>query len=93
MQKQTEQTRDQLASQLESLFSDPKKYIENKAKQMVADILANWLQQLMQFNNGASNLLKWLFGQGPQMNTSTNPLSAIGSVFGLHIGSSEPTGL
>ncbi|MGB8887112.1 MAG: hypothetical protein WCC87_10345 [Candidatus Korobacteraceae bacterium] len=87
MQKQAEQTRDQVAGQLQQMFDNPAKYLENRAKQLMFDILANWMTQLLQFNNGASDILKVLFGMGGQMGTSSNPLDAMKQMFtGGHAG-------
>lgn len=83
MQKQAQQTRDQIAGQLDSLFSDPGQYIENRAKQTMEKIVANWLMQLMQFNGAASGILKWLFGMGPDMPTNGSTGSQLGTIFGV----------
>jgi len=66
--------------------------MENRAKQMMFDILANWTMQLMQYNDTAKGLLGWLFGMGPQMSTSTNVGQALGSVFGIHTGTAGTRG-
>ena len=63
MQKQAEQSRDQIAGQLEQLFSDPSKYMQNRAKQMMMDIIANWVQQLEQSNPRMQGILGGLLGQ------------------------------
>jgi hypothetical protein len=92
MQKQLQTTRNQMASQMESLFNDPAKFMEKKAEDLMFQILANWMMQLMQFNSGARGLLGWLFGMGPQMSTSTNPGTALGSVFNPGSGKNWPNG-
>jgi hypothetical protein len=84
MQKQSEQTRDQLAGQLSSFFDNPAKYMENRAKQLMMDIVANWVMQLTESKGPMGSAMAWLFGMGPEMSTSTNPKTALGSVFGGH---------
>jgi len=83
MEKQAQQTRDQIAGQLTSLFDNPAKYLENRAKQMMMDILANWVMQLQQAGGPLGNTIGALLGTGPKMSTSTNPAEAIGSIFGM----------
>lgn len=56
--------------------------MENRAKQMMFNVLANWMEQLTQAQGPIGKLLGGLFGQGPEQSTSTNPASSIGSVFG-----------
>ena len=93
MQKQAEQSRDQIAGQRQSMFDNPAKYLENRGKQMMFDLLANWVQQLMQFNSTAGGILGGIFGTNSKtMSTSNNPLEAIGSVFGMHMGHSGTAG-
>lgn len=84
MEKAAEQTRDQLASQLSSFFSDPSGYLKKRAEDLMFQILANWMLQLMTFNKTAGGLLGGLFGMNGQMSTSTNPGAALGSIFGIH---------
>ena len=84
MEKAAEQTRDQLASQLSSFFSDPSGYLKKRAQDLMFQILANWMLQLMTFNKTAGGLLGGLFGMNGQMSTSTNPGAALGSIFGIH---------
>jgi hypothetical protein len=84
MQKQSEETRDQLAGQLSSFFDNPAKYMENRAKQLMMDIVANWVMQLTESKGPMGSAMAWLFGMGPEMSTSTNPKTALGSIFGGH---------
>ena len=90
MEKAAEETRDKIASQLQSLFDNPEQFLKKKAEGLMFQILANWMMQLMNFNKSAGSVLGWLFGMSPQMSTSTNPMSALGSIFGQHSGSGGP---
>ncbi len=42
------QERDRLAGQLSSFFDNPSKYMQQRAKQVMFDIMANWMQQVEQ---------------------------------------------
>lgn len=83
MEKQAEQTRDELAGKLQSLFDNPAKFMEARAKQMMMDILANWVMQLEDSQPKVGGAIAGLLGMGPKMSTSTNPAEALGSVFGI----------
>ena len=82
MQRQAEQSRDQIAGQLEQLFSDPSKYMQNRAKQMMMDIIANWVQQLEQSNPRMQGILGGLLGQN-KMGVGS-PRQGIMDMFGAH---------
>ena len=48
------------------------------------DIMANWLMQAEKTSPMLQGIFGWLFGKGPEMSTSSNPITALGSVFGIH---------
>lgn len=82
MVKQSEQARDQLAGQLKSLFDNPAKYMEERAKQVMFDIFANWLQQAEQNSPRLQGVLGGILGQN-KVGTGS-PQHALGQLFGLH---------
>jgi hypothetical protein len=84
MEKEQEQTRDKLAGALTSLFDNPGKYMEQRGKQLMTDILANWVLQLTEAKGPMGSAMAWVFGMNPEMSTSTNPKTALGSIFGSH---------
>jgi hypothetical protein len=84
MERQQQATRDQLAGQLSSLFDNPARYMEERAKKLMFDILANWMMQLSEAKGPMGSTLAWIFGLNPEMSTSTNPKTALGSIFGSH---------
>lgn len=84
MEKEQEQTRDKLAGALTSLFDNPAKYMEQRGKQLMMDILANWVMQLTEAKGPMGSAMAWVFGMNPEMSTSTNPKTALGSIFGSH---------
>jgi hypothetical protein len=47
------------------------------------EIMANDLMSVMKKSNAGDGMLQWLFGMGPQMSTSTNPMTDIKSVLGM----------
>jgi hypothetical protein len=85
MVKQMQQTRDQLASQLQSFFQHPEQYIEKRAMDTAFQYAANGLLQLFQkdHNNPAMGGLAWLFGMNGQASTSIDPGTFGKSLFGM----------
>jgi len=75
MQRQMEETRDKLASSLNSFFQNPAKFIENRAMETAFQYMANGMMQLFQGHQGNAGVgvLGWLFGMNGQASTSTNP--------------------
>ena len=67
MEKQQEQTRDKIAGELTSLFENPAKFMENRAKQLMADIVANWVMQLAEAKGPMGSAMSWVFGLNPEM--------------------------
>ncbi len=86
MERQAEQSRDQLAGTLSSLFDNPEKFLKQRAKQMMLDIVANWVETLENSNSAVGGALRGILGQGGQIGTQNNPLSALGEIFGVHAG-------
>lgn len=82
MVRQTEQTRDQLAGQLQSFFDNPAKYMQQRAKQVMFEILANWTQQLENNKPRLQGLVGGIFGQNKVGTGSTG--HALGQLFGAH---------
>lgn len=83
LQKAEEEDRDKLAQGLQSMFSDPAKFFEKRAMDTAFQLMANEMLSTFKSSGPAGGILQYLFGMGPDMNTSTNPLNAIGSVLGL----------
>ena len=81
MEKAQQQTRDKLAGSLTSLLDNPSKYIEQRGKQIMMDMLANWMMQITEAKGPMGSALSVLFGMNPEMSTSTNPKTALGSIF------------
>ncbi len=82
MQKQAEQSRDQLAGQLESFFDNPAKYMEQRAKKVMFDIMANWLEQVSETNPKLQGMLGGIFGLN-KVGTGS-PANALGTLFGTN---------
>ena len=80
MQKQMEGMRDQVAGQLQSLFDGPQKYLENRAKQMGLDIVANLVTQMMQSNPAVGGAIGGILGLN-KMGTQANPIAALTQMF------------
>jgi hypothetical protein len=80
MQKQMEGMRDQVAGQLQSLFDGPQKYLENRAKQMGLDIVANLVTQMMQSNPEVGGAIGGILGLN-KMGTQANPIAALTQMF------------
>lgn len=86
MQKQMEETRDKLASGLQSFFQNPQKYIEQRAMDTAFQYMGNEMMQLFQNHstNPGVGMLGWLFGMNGQASTSTNANTFGRSLFGMH---------
>jgi hypothetical protein len=83
MQQADEETRDKLASGLKSMFSNPAQFFENRAMDTAYQMMANQMLGAFKSNSSTGGMLQYLFGMGPQMSTSTNPLTDIESAFGM----------
>jgi hypothetical protein len=85
MTKQMQQTRDQLASQLQSFFQHPEQFIEKKAMDTAFQFAANEMMQLFQKDgsNPVVGGLGWLFGMNGQASTSTDPKTFGKSLLGM----------
>ena len=83
MQKSEEETRDKIASGLHSLFEHPEKFFEDAAMKSAFQLMANQMLSVFQSSGTTGGILQYLFGMGPQMSTSTNPLTAMSSALGL----------
>src|ERR1039458_3118509 len=93
MDKQQEETRDKLAGALTSLFDNPAKDMEDRAKKLMMDILANWMMQLTEAKGPMGSTMAWIFGMNPEMSTSTNPKTALGSIFAPQHGAAGAAGV
>jgi hypothetical protein len=82
IQQSDEETRDKLASGLQSLFSHPEKFFEDTAMKTGFQLMANEMLSVFQSSGPTGGMLQYLFGMGPQMSTSTNLLTAIQSALG-----------
>ena len=83
MQKSEEEARDKIATGLQSLFTHPEKFFEDTAMKAGFQLMANEMLSVFQSSGPAGGILQFLFGMGPQMNTSTNPLNAMSSALQL----------
>ena len=83
MQKSDEQTRDKLASGLQSLFEHPEQFFEKRAMDTAFQMMANQMLRAFKSDGPTGGILQYLFGMGPEMSTSTNPLTDMESVLGL----------
>jgi hypothetical protein len=81
LERQQQASRDRLAGEMSSLFDNPSKYLENRGKQIMMDMLANWMMQISEAKGPMGSALSVLFGMNPEMSTSTNPKTALGSIF------------
>ena len=81
IERQQEETRDKIAGALTSLMDNPAKYMEQRGKQLMTDMLANWMMQLTEAKGPMGSTMAWIFGMNPEMSTSTNPKTALGSIF------------
>jgi hypothetical protein len=92
MERQQQATRDRLAGELSSLFDNPARYMEDRAKKLMFEILANWMMQLSEAKGPMGSTMAWIFGMGPEMSTSTNPKTALGSIFAPQHGAAGAAG-
>ena len=85
LQKQAEETRDKMASSLQSFFKNPAQFLENRAMDSAFQFMANGLTQFMQGhpNSVAGGGLGWLFGMNGEASTSTNPSTFGRSLLGM----------
>jgi len=82
IQKSEEETRDKLASGLQNLFEHPEKYFEDNAMKMGYQMLANQMLPMFEHGGMMGGALQAMFGMGPQMSTSKNPITDMNSVLG-----------
>ena len=90
MLHEIQQQRDQLAGQLQSFFDNPAKYMEQRAKRLGFEFIANIIQGAEQNNGRLSGFINGLFGEN-RLGTSSSPREAFGQLFGAH--NSAPEGL
>jgi hypothetical protein len=83
MEKAEEEARDKIAGGLQQLFTHPEKFFEESAMKTGFQLMANEMLSVFQSSGQTGGILQYLFGMGPQMSTSTNPLTAIESALGL----------
>jgi hypothetical protein len=91
MEQAEEEMRDKLAQGLQSMFANPAKYFEKRAMDTAFQMMANEMLSTFKSSSPAGGILQYIFGMGPQMSTSTNPLDAMGSALG--IGGHGPAGM
>ena len=78
-----EEMRDKLAQGLESLFRNPAQFFEKRAMDTAFQLMANEMLSTFKSSTPTGGLLQYMFGMGPQMSTSTNPLTAMESAIGI----------
>jgi len=83
MQKSQEETRDRLANGLQSIFAHPEQFFEKRAMDSAFQMMANEMLSVFQSTGPTGGMLQYLFGMGPQMSTSANPLTDVKSALGL----------
>lgn len=83
MQQSDEETRDKLAQGLQSMFSNPAKYFEKTAMDTAFKMMANEMLSTFKSSSPVGGILQYMFGMGPQMSTSTNPMDAMSSALGI----------
>ena len=93
MQKNAAETRDKLASGLSQMFSNPAQFIEKRAMDLAAEMMATDLMAYFKNKGAGSGILQWLFGMGPEMSMSTNPGDQLSSVFGGSHATSTNSGM
>ena len=81
MERAAQESRDRLASQLSSFFDNPAKYMQQRAKQVMFDIMANWMQQAEQASPRLQGIFGAVFGQN-QVGTGS-PQHALSHLFGM----------
>ena len=84
-----QEMRDKLASGLQQLFSNPAQFFEKRAMDTAFQLMANEMLSTFKGSTPAGGIMQYMFGMGPEMSTSTNPLHALGSAFGVGSGSSS----
>ncbi len=85
MQKSEEETRDKLASGLQSLFQHPEQFFEKRAMDTAFQMMANEMLSVFKSDSPTGGILQYLFGMGPQMSTDTNLVNAGESALGMGI--------
>jgi hypothetical protein len=83
MQRSDEETRDKLASGLQSLFEHPEQFFEKRAMDTAFQMMANEMLGVFKSSSPAGGILQYMFGMGPQMSTGTNPLTDMESALGV----------
>jgi hypothetical protein len=81
MQQSDEETRNKLEQGLQSLFEHPEKFFEQRAMDTAFQLMANEMLSTFKSSTPAGGILQYMFGMGPEMSTSANPLTAVGSLF------------
>jgi hypothetical protein len=93
LQQSDEETRDKLASGLQSLFKNPEQFFEKRAMDTAFQMMANEMMGVFKNSGAAGGIMQYMFGMGPQMSTSANPLTDVESVLGMgghgHAGTSS----
>ncbi len=82
MQQSDQETRDKLASGLQSLFEHPEKFFEDRAMKTAFQMMANQMMPMMEGGGPLGGAMQYMFGMGPGMSTSRNPLTDMNSVLG-----------
>ena len=83
MQKSEEDARNKIASGLQGMFEHPEKFFEDAAMKTGFQLMANEMLSVFKSSTPAGGILQYLFGMGPEMNTSTNPMDAMKSALGM----------
>jgi len=65
------------------MFSHPEQFFEKRAMDTAFQMMANEMLSVFKSSSPAGGILQYMFGMGPQMSTSTNPLSAMESALGM----------
>lgn len=87
------ETRDKYASGLKSMFSNPAQFFEQRAMDTAFQLMANEMLSTFKSSSPAGGIMQYLFGMGPEMNTSTNPLNAFSSAIAGTHGASAGSGM
>ena len=82
MQKSAEETRDKLAGGLQSLFEHPEKFFEERAMKSAYQMMANQMMPMMEGGGPMGGAMQYMFGMGPNMSTSRNPMTDMHSILG-----------
>jgi len=83
MEQAEEEMRDKIASGLQSMFEHPEQFFEKRAMDTAFQMMANEMLSVFKSSGPTGGMLQYLFGMGPQMSTSTNPLDAMESALGM----------